>query len=56
MTKSHPITEHDDAELYGIVREQARLAGLPMPKVYGIYTESPNAFATEGAQKTPQWQ
>ena len=46
MTKSHPITEHDDPELYGIVREQARLAGLPMPKVYEIHTESPNAFAT----------
>ena len=46
MTKSHPITEQDDPELYGIVREQARLAGLPMPRVYEIYTESPNAFAT----------
>ena len=46
MTKSHPITERDDPELYGIVREQARLAGLPMPKVYEIHTESPNAFAT----------
>ena len=46
MTKSHPITEEEDPELYGIVREQARLAGLPMPKVYEIHTESPNAFAT----------
>ena len=46
MTKSHPVTEHDDPELYSIVREQARLAGLPMPKVYEIHTESPNAFAT----------
>ena len=46
MTKSQPITEQDDPELYGIVREQARRAGLPMPKVYEIYTESPNAFAT----------
>ena len=46
MTKSQPITEQDDPELYSIVREQARLAGLPMPKVYEIYSESPNAFAT----------
>ncbi len=46
MTKSQPITEQDDPELYNIVREQARVAGLPMPKVYEIYTESPNAFAT----------
>ena len=51
MTKSHPITEHDDPELYGIVREQARLAGLPMPKVYEIHTESPNAFATGRSPK-----
>ena len=46
MTKSHPITEQEDPELYGIVREQAELAGLPMPKVYEIHTDSPNAFAT----------
>ena len=46
MTKSHPITEQEDPELYGIVREQAELAGLPMPAVYEIDTDSPNAFAT----------
>ena len=46
MTKSQPITEYDDPELYNLVREQARLAGLPMPKVYMIDTDSPNAFAT----------
>ncbi len=46
MTKSQPITERDDPELYSIVREQARLAGLPMPRVFEIQTDSPNAFAT----------
>jgi heat shock protein HtpX len=46
LTKSQPITEQDDPELYRVVREQARLAGLPMPKVYEIYSDSPNAFAT----------
>ena len=51
MTKSHPITEQDDPELYNIVREQAQLAGLPMPKVYEIHTESPNAFATGRSPK-----
>ncbi len=34
MTHSHPITENEDPELYSIVREQASLAELPMPKVY----------------------
>ncbi len=46
MTHSHPVTEQEDPELYGIVRQQAELAGLPMPKVYEIETDSPNAFAT----------
>ena len=46
MTKAIPITENDDPELYSIVREQASLAGLPMPKVFLIESDSPNAFAT----------
>jgi len=35
-----------DSELYKIVREVSQLAGLPMPKVYIIPSEQPNAFAT----------
>ena len=46
MTKARPITEADDPELYSIVREQASLSGLPMPKVFEIESDSPNAFAT----------
>ena len=46
MAKAHLVTERDDAELYSIVVEQATLAGLPMPKVYQIDSEAPNAFAT----------
>ncbi len=46
MTHARAITENDDPELYSIVREQASLAGLPMPKVFEIETDSPNAFAT----------
>ena len=46
MAHAHPVTEQEDHELYGIVAEQASLAGLPMPKVYGISSDSPNAFAT----------
>ena len=45
-THAHPVTEHEDPELYSIVAEQASLAGLPMPKVYQIESDSPNAFAT----------
>ena len=46
MTHATEVTENDDTELYSIVREQASLAGLPMPKVFEIDSESPNAFAT----------
>jgi heat shock protein HtpX len=46
MAHAHPVTEQKDPELYSIVAEQASLAALPMPKVYEIESESPNAFAT----------
>ena len=46
MAHAHPVTEREDPELYQIVSEQANLAGLPMPKVYEIDSDSPNAFAT----------
>ena len=46
MTHAHPVTPEEDPELYSIVAEQAQLAGLPMPKVYEIESDSPNAFAT----------
>ena len=34
------------SELYRIVQAQVQKAGLPMPRVYVIPTDSPNAFAT----------
>ncbi len=46
MTHARAVSEDDDPELYSIVREQAQLVDLPMPKVYEIESDSPNAFAT----------
>lgn len=46
MYGAHEITEADDPRFYGIVRRLALRAGLPMPKVYLIDTDTPNAFAT----------
>ena len=46
MAHARPVTEQEDPEFYSIVAEQASLAGLPMPKVYEIQSDSPNAFAT----------
>ena len=45
-THARPVTEQEDPELYSIVAEQASMANLPMPKVYEIESDSPNAFAT----------
>ena len=41
-----PISEADDPELYSIVHGLALKNHIPMPRLYLIPTESPNAFAT----------
>src|ERR671922_2143844 len=46
MYRGQEITASDDPELYGIVQDLALRAGLPMPKVYVLPQDTPNAFAT----------
>jgi heat shock protein HtpX len=46
MAGAHEIDESQDPQLYGMVREVANLARMPMPKVYIVENGSPNAFAT----------
>ena len=46
MYRAKPIQETDNPRLYGVVRRASSAAHLPMPKVYVIPTETPNAFAT----------
>ncbi len=46
MSHAKRIAEADDPALFRLVAEQAQRAGLPMPKVYVMDTDSPNAFAT----------
>ncbi len=46
MYGGQQISANDDPELYSLVQELAGKAGLPMPKVYVIPEENPNAFAT----------
>ena len=55
MTHAKAITENDDPELYSIVREQASLAGLPMPKVYEIESDSPTPLPPAAIPGTPRW-
>jgi heat shock protein HtpX len=46
MYGGQEVREQDDPELYGIVKKLALQMGIPMPRLFLIPTESPNAFAT----------
>ncbi len=46
MYRGQEIQESDDPELFGIVRSLAQRLRMPMPRLYVIPSESPNAFAT----------
>jgi heat shock protein HtpX len=46
VSGARPIRHEDDPELFNIVEEMAIAAGVPMPRVYLIHDEAPNAFAT----------
>lgn len=46
MYGARPVDESEAPRLYSIVRRLTQSAGLPMPKVYIVPIEQPNAFAT----------
>lgn len=46
MYRAKEISESDDPAFYSMVRRLADRAGLPMPRVYIIPSDSANAFAT----------
>jgi len=46
MYNAQEVTEADAPDLYRLVANLATHAGLPMPRVYIIPDDSPNAFAT----------
>ncbi|MGE8940399.1 zinc metalloprotease HtpX [Leptospira interrogans] len=46
MHNAHEVDEQTAPEYYRMVRELSQRAGLPMPRVYIMDTEQPNAFAT----------
>ncbi len=46
MYGAKEVTNAEAPEIHSVVRELSIRAGLPMPKVYVINTDTPNAFAT----------
>ncbi|MFC6446358.1 zinc metalloprotease HtpX [Shinella zoogloeoides] len=46
MYGAKEVDERSAPEYYGIVRDLAARAGLPMPRVFVINSDQPNAFAT----------
>ncbi|PIY60645.1 protease HtpX, partial [Candidatus Woesearchaeota archaeon CG_4_10_14_0_8_um_filter_47_5] len=46
MYRAHEVTEKEEKHLYQLVKDVAARAHIPMPRVYIIPSQSPNAFAT----------
>ncbi len=46
MAGAHEVTESEEPQLFAIVREVADRSKMPMPRVFVMQTDSPNAFAT----------
>lgn len=46
MYRAQPVTKEQEPKFYNIVEQLAKSANLPMPKVYIIEDQTPNAFAT----------
>jgi len=45
MTRSRPLNENEAPEVYSAVRELAENSNMPMPRIYLMPTDQPNAFA-----------
>ncbi len=46
MYRAKPVSREEAPRLYGIVERLTQRTGLPMPKLFVIPNDSPNAFAT----------
>lgn len=44
--RAQPVTREQLPRVYGVVERLTQKIGIPMPKIYVIPTDSPNAFAT----------
>lgn len=46
MANAVPVTKEQEPQLWNMVENLSITAGLPMPKLYVVYEDAPNAFAT----------
>src|ERR1700712_1771101 len=46
MSNPQPVSREQAPQLYNIVERIAKTANIPVPSIYVIPTDSPNAFAT----------
>ncbi len=46
MARAVPVTKEQEPQLWNMMENLSMTAGLPMPKLYIIYEDAPNAFAT----------
>ena len=46
MNGARPVTREQLPRIYAVVEQLTQRVGLPMPRIYVIPTDSPNAFAT----------
>jgi heat shock protein HtpX len=46
MANAQPVSRAEAPQLYAMTERLAQRAGLPMPKLYVIHEDQPNAFAT----------
>jgi heat shock protein HtpX len=46
MYRARQVTEHEAPNLYSMIASLSQRASLPMPRLYMIESDSPNAFAT----------
>lgn len=50
-SKAKPVEEHEQPQVYSIVRRLATQAEMPMPRIYLMDSPQPNAFATGRSPK-----
>jgi heat shock protein HtpX len=51
MSRAQPLSEEEAPRLHQMVRELSHSAGIPMPRLYMIPQDQPNAFATGRSPK-----